>query len=88
MILVVAAVLVLCATQTRVMPNKQLSIRTTPSKNFPLGLPCFLPWTYKPHSFDGRTIRVDKAAERGSGGGGGGGGFGGRGGYNSGGVGG
>ena len=34
--------------------------------------------------FDGRTIRVDKASERGSGGGGGGaGGFGGRGGYNS-----
>jgi len=31
--------------------------------------------------FDGRTIRVDKASERGSGGGGGG--FGGRGGYNS-----
>ncbi|KAL8839122.1 MAG: hypothetical protein Q9176_004624 [Flavoplaca citrina] len=30
--------------------------------------------------FDGRTIRVDKASERGSGGGGGGGGFGGRGG--------
>lgn len=40
--------------------------------------------------FDGRTIRVDKASERGSGGGGGGGGgFGGRGGgYNSGGGGG
>ena len=37
--------------------------------------------------FDGRTIRVDKASERGSGGGGGGGGGygGGRGGYNSGG---
>ncbi|KAL8948026.1 MAG: hypothetical protein Q9183_007728, partial [Haloplaca sp. 2 TL-2023] len=34
--------------------------------------------------FDGRTIRVDKASERGAGGGGGGGGFGGRGGYNSG----
>ncbi|MCJ1303199.1 hypothetical protein MMC08_006007 [Hypocenomyce scalaris] len=33
--------------------------------------------------FDGRTIRVDKASERGAGGGGGGGGFGGRGGYNS-----
>ncbi|MCJ1334808.1 hypothetical protein MMC09_000073 [Bachmanniomyces sp. S44760] len=36
--------------------------------------------------FDGRTIRVDKASERGSGGGGGGGGFGGgggRGGYNA-----
>lgn len=32
--------------------------------------------------FDGRTIRVDKASERGSGGGGGGGGYGGgRGGY-------
>ena len=30
--------------------------------------------------FDGRTIRVDKASERGSGGGGGGGGFNGRGG--------
>ncbi|KAI4101272.1 MAG: hypothetical protein L6R37_005014 [Teloschistes peruensis] len=35
--------------------------------------------------FDGRTIRVDKASERGSGGGGGGGGFGGRGGYSGGG---
>ncbi|KAI4192932.1 MAG: hypothetical protein LQ350_008528, partial [Teloschistes chrysophthalmus] len=35
--------------------------------------------------FDGRTIRVDKASERGSGGGGGGGGFGGRGGGYSGG---
>lgn len=36
--------------------------------------------------FDGRTIRVDQASERGSGGGGGGGGFGGgsRGGYNGG----
>ncbi|CAF9921977.1 MAG: hypothetical protein HETSPECPRED_004687 [Heterodermia speciosa] len=33
--------------------------------------------------FDGRTIRVDKASERGGGGGGGGGGFGGRGGYNA-----
>lgn len=34
--------------------------------------------------FDGRTIRVDKASERGSGGGGGGGGgYGGRGGYNA-----
>jgi len=33
--------------------------------------------------FDGRTIRVDKASERGAGGGGGGGGFGGRGGYQS-----
>ena len=30
-----------------------------------------------PLRFDGRTIRVDKASERGSGGGGGGGGFGG-----------
>ena len=29
------------------------------------------------YRFDGRTIRVDKASERGSGGGGGGGGFGG-----------
>ena len=39
--------------------------------------------------FDGRTIRVDKASERGAGGGGGGGGFGGRGGgYNAGGGGG
>ncbi len=39
--------------------------------------------------FDGRTIRVDKASERGSGGGGGGGsGYGGRGGYNAGGGGG
>ncbi|KAI4121907.1 MAG: hypothetical protein LQ338_006092 [Usnochroma carphineum] len=35
--------------------------------------------------FDGRTIRVDKASERGAGGGGGGGGFGGRGGGYSGG---
>ena len=55
-------------------------------------LPYFYSITYLRliHSrFDGRTIRVDKASERGSGGGGGGGGgFGGRGGYNSGGGGG
>ena len=40
----------------------------------------------RPHRFDGRTIRVDKASERGSGGGGGGyggGRGGGGGGYNS-----
>ena len=45
------------------------------------------PWVpANSHRFDGRTIRVDKASERGSGGGGGGGGFGGgggRGGYNA-----